>query len=239
MGKRIKSQRRGKGTPTYRAPSHKYKAELKHPKTGADETVKGEVISIEHDPARSAPIAKVRFENGDKQYILIPEGVAIGNVIACGISAEIKPGNTLPLAEIPEGMLICNVETRPGGGGSFARASGTYAVLVAHDLHKTVVQLPSGNTKWLDPKCRATIGVVAGGGRTDKPFLKAGKKYHKMKARAGKYPRVRGVAMNAVDHPFGGGGKQHPGKPKTVGKGAPPGRKVGSIGARRTGKRKR
>ncbi len=91
--------------------------------------------------------------------------------------------------------------------------------------------------KWLNPKCRATIGIVAGGGRTDKPFVKAGKKWYKMANKATKWPVVRGVAMNAVDHPFGGGGRQHPGRPKTVGRHTPPGRKVGSIAARRTGVR--
>jgi large subunit ribosomal protein L2 len=153
------------------------------------------------------------------------------------VSAEIKPGNSLPLAEIPEGIPVCNIESNPGSGGQFVRASGVYGILVAHDVGKTVVQLPSGELKWLNPLCMATIGVVAGGGRTDKPFVKAGKKYHKMKSRASKYPRVRGVAMNVVDHPFGGGGWQHPGRPTTVSRNAPPGRKVGSIAARRTGKR--
>ncbi len=237
MGKRLISQNRGKGTPTYRAPSHKYKADLQHVKTDEGGTVKGKVICIEHDPARSAPIARVRFDNDTERLLLIPEGVALGDEIACGASAEIKQGNTLPLAEIPEGIPICNIENQPGDGGSFARSSGVYGILVAHDVHKTVVQLPSGEVKWLNPRCKATIGVVAGGGRIDKPFVKAGQKYHKMKSRAGKYPRVRGVAMNVVDHPFGGGGGQHPGRPKTVNRGAPPGMKVGSIAARRTGKR--
>lgn len=237
MGKRIISQQRGKGTPTYRAPSHKYKADLKHIKIDENETVKGLVTDIEHDPARSAPIARIRLENDEERYVLIPEGIAIGDEISCGISAEIKPGNTLPLAEVPEGILVCNIESQPGDGGHFARSSGTYGILITHDVGRTVVQLPSGEMKWLNPKCRATIGVVAGGGRVDKPFVKAGKKYHKMKSRAAKYPRVRGVAMNVVDHPFGGGGRQHPGRPKTVSRRAPPGRKVGSIAARRTGKR--
>jgi large subunit ribosomal protein L2 len=237
MGKRIISQNRGKGTPTYRAPSHKYKAQLKHISVDKDETVRSTVMSIVHDPARSAPIANVKLDNGEERLILIPEGIAVGDEIACGISAEIKTGNTLPLGEIPEGVLICNIENSPEDGGQFARSSGAYAVLVAHDVGKTVVQLPSGEMKWLSPLCKATIGVVAGGGRTDKPFVKAGKKFHKMKTRAAKYPRVRGVAMNAVDHPFGGGGWQHPGRPKTVSRNAPPGRKVGSIAARRTGKR--
>jgi large subunit ribosomal protein L2 len=95
--------------------------------------------------------------------------------------------------------------------------------------------MPSGNIKWLNPKCRAVVGIVAGGGRVDRPWLKAGKKYHKMKTRAAKYPRVSAVAMNPRDHPFGGGAWKHPGKPTTVSRNAPPGRKVGLIAARRTG----
>ncbi len=196
----------------------------------------GEVVGIEHDPARSAPVADVEFEDGDRRLILVPEGVATGDEIQIGISAEIKPGNTLPLAEIPEGVPVCNVESKPGDGGRFARASGVNATLITHDRNAAVVQLPSGEVKRLSPQCRATIGVVAGGGRTEKPFVKAGNKYHKMKSRGTKYPRVRGVAMNAVDHPFGGGGRQHPGRPKSVSRDAPPGRKVGDISSRRTGK---
>ncbi|TRZ68996.1 MAG: 50S ribosomal protein L2 [Methanothrix sp.] len=237
MGHRIIQQNRGRGTPTYRAPSHKYRAELKQVKVDPNQTVRGVVKDIVHDPARSAPVAKVSLDNGEERYLLIPEGVCVGQDIACGISAEIKPGNSLPLAEIPEGIHLCNIESKPGSGGQFARSSGVYAMLIAHDVAKTVVQLPSGEMKWLNPRCMATIGVVAGGGRTEKPFFKAGKRYHKMKARAAKYPRVRGVAMNVVDHPFGGGGWQHPGRPTTVSRNAPPGRKVGSIAARRTGKR--
>jgi len=198
--------------------------------------VTGEVVDIEHDPARSAPVALVAFNDGDQRFVLAPEGVGIGETIQIGITAEIKPGNTLPLAEIPEGVPVCNVEARPGDGGRFARASGVNATLITHDRDAAVVQLPSGQVKRLDPQCRATIGVVAGGGRTEKPFVKAGKKHHKLRARGTKYPRVRGVAMNAVDHPFGGGGRQHPGRPKSVSKNAPPGRKVGAISSRRTGK---
>jgi large subunit ribosomal protein L2 len=237
MGHRLIQQNRGRGTPTYRAPSHKFRAELKHVKVDGNETVKGLVKDIVHDPARSAPVARVLLDNDEERYILVPEGVYVGQEIACGASAEIKPGNSLPLAEIPEGIPVCNIESSPGSGGQFARSSGVYGILIAHDVGKTVVQLPSGEMKWLSPQCMATIGVVAGGGRTDKPFVKAGKKYHKMKSKAGKYPRVRGVAMNVVDHPFGGGGWQHPGRPKTVSRNTPPGRKVGSIAARRTGKR--
>jgi large subunit ribosomal protein L2 len=236
MGRRIQGQRRGRGSPTFRAPSHRYKAELSHKKSEEKNTVAGEIVGIEHDPARSAPVAAVEFEDGDQRLVLAPEGVAVGDEIQVGVSAEIKPGNTLPLAEIPEGIPICNVESQVGDGGKFARASGTSAQLLTHDRRVAVVKLPSGEVKRLNPQCRATIGVVAGGGRTEKPFVKAGKKHHKLKARGIKYPRVRGVAMNAVDHPFGGGGRQHPGRPKSVSRNAPPGRKVGDIASKRTGR---
>ncbi len=234
MGRRIQGQRRGRGGSTFQAPSHRYKADLEHRST--DDTVTGEVIDIEHDPARSAPVALVAFEDGDRRYVLAPEGLAVGDKLQVGISAEITAGNTLPLAEIPEGVPVCNVEARPGDGGKFARASGVNATLITHDRRAAIVQLPSGEVKRLSPDCRATIGVVAGGGRTEKPLVKAGKKHHKLRARGTKYPRVRGVAMNAVDHPFGGGGRQHPGRPKSVSGDAPPGRKVGAISSRRTGR---
>ena len=236
MGRRIQGQRRGRGSPTFRAPSHRYKQELTHKDNEDGELLAGEVVDVEHDPARSAPVARVQFEDGDERLVLAPEGVGVGDAIEVGISAAIEPGNTLPLGEIPEGVPVCNVESQPGDGGVFARASGVNADLVTHEQNVAVVQLPSGEVKRLSPECRATIGVVAGGGRTEKPFVKAGKKYHKMKARGTKWPRVRGVAMNAVDHPFGGGGRQHPGRPKSVSKNAPPGRKVGDLGSRRTGR---
>ncbi|PSQ00394.1 50S ribosomal protein L2 [Halobacteriales archaeon QS_4_69_31] len=236
MGRRIQGQRRGAGSPTFRAPSHRYKAELSHRKVEDGDVVSGTVVGIEHDPARSAPVADVEFEDGDRRLVLAPEGVGVGDDLQVGVSAEIAPGNTLPLAEIPEGVPVCNVEANPGDGGKFARASGVSARLVTHDRNVAVVQLPSDEVKRLDPECRATIGVVAGGGRTEKPFVKAGNKFHKTRARGTKWPSVRGVAMNAVDHPFGGGGRQHPGKPTSVSRDAPPGRKVGDISSRRTGR---
>ena len=236
MGRRIQGQRRGRGTSTFRAPSHRYKSDLSHKKDESEDTVSGTVVDIEHDPARSAPVVAVEFDDGDQRLVLAPEGVAVGDSIQVGVSAEIKPGNTLPVAEIPEGVPVCNIERQPGDGGKFARASGTSAQIITHDRHVTAVKLPSGQTKRLNPECRATVGVVAGGGRTEKPFVKAGKKYHKMKSRGTKWPRVRGVAMNAVDHPFGGGGRQHPGQPKSVSRDAPPGRKVGDIASKRTGR---
>ena len=240
MGKRIIAQRRGKGSPVFRAPSHRYRGNLEHVRVDGDEPVTGRVVQILHDPARSAPIARLRTSSGEERFMIVPEGVGEGEEVAYGESAPIKVGNTLPLRCIPEGMAICNIENNPGDGGKFARASGNYATLVTHevDTGRTLVVMPSGKKKWLSGDCMATIGIVAGGGRTEKPFVKAGKKYHKMKSRAARYPKVRGVAMNPVDHPFGGGGHQHIGKSKTPGRGAPPGRKVGNIAAKRTGHRR-
>ncbi|PSP80208.1 50S ribosomal protein L2 [Halobacteriales archaeon QS_1_68_20] len=236
MGRRIRGQRRGRGGSPFRAPSHRYKSDKKHRSVEDSDVVTGTVVDVEHDPARSAPIAAVEFEDGERRLVLAAEGVAVGEDLQVGISAAIEPGNTLPLAEIPEGVPVCNVEAQPGDGGKYARASGVSATLITHDRDAAVVQLPSGEIKRMDPQCRATIGVVAGGGRTEKPFVKAGNKYHNVKGRGTVWPRVRGVAMNAVDHPFGGGGRQHPGRPKSVSKNAPPGRKVGDISSRRTGK---
>ena len=237
MGRRIQGQRRGRGGPTFRAPSHRYKADLSHRSIEEGDLIAGTVVDIEHDPARSAPVAAIEFDDGDQRLVLAPEGIGVGEEIQVGVSAEIKPGNTLPLAEIPEGVPVCNVESQPGDGGKFARASGVNAQLITHDRRAAVVELPSDEVKRLDPQCRATIGVVAGGGRTEKPFVKAGNKHHKMRSRGSKYPKVRGVAMNAIDHPFGGGGRQHPGKPKSVSRDAPPGRKVGDIASKRTGRK--
>jgi large subunit ribosomal protein L2 len=234
MGKRIVSQTRGKGTPTYRAPSHKYKANLRHLRF-SKEAIIARVVDIEHDPARNAPIAKVMLPDGSRQYIIATEGMGTGDVIEAGEEVSLKPGNITYLRSIPEGTPICNIESIPGDGGKFVRASGTFALIISHEEDRSLVQMPSGVLKWFNPKCRAMIGVVAGGGRTDKPFVKAGRKFYRYKSRATKWPRVRGVAMNAVDHPFGGGKHQHTGKPKTVSRNAPPGRKVGSIAARRTG----
>ena len=235
MGHRITTQARGKGGPTYRAPSHRYKAELKH--IGDDtQKITGIVIDIEHDPARNAPIALVKLETGEKVYMLVTEGLGIGEPVLWGSAGEVKNGNTLTLANIPTGTYICNIEARPNDGGKFVRASGVQAVVVDKSEDRVGIRMPSGKTKWFNHRCRATVGIVAGGGRVEKPFVKAGNKYHKMQNTASNWPRVRGVAMNVIDHPFGGGGHQHPGRPKTIARGTSPGRTVGHVAARRTGK---
>ena len=234
MGKRIRAQRPGRGAPTYRAKSWRRLGEVSLPPP--EETGTAVVVDILHDPGRSAPVAIVRYGDGQERLVLAPEGIKVGDRLVAGISVPVKPGNTLSLAEIPEGTPIHNIESRPGDGGRFARSSGTHAVLIAHDIGRATVQLPSGEIRDFNPRCRATVGVVGGGGRLEKPFIKAGKRFHAMLARGKPYPRVRGVAMNVVDHPFGGRGK-HAGRPKVMPRGAPPGQKVGLIAAKRTGKR--
>lgn len=236
MGKKIRVQRRGRGSSTYRSKAFKRRGEVRLPPV-PKESVRARVVDILHDPGRGAPVARIRYPGGEERLVLAPEGVRVGSKLICGVSAPIKPGNTLTLAEIPEGTPIHNIETQPGAGGQFVRASGTHAVLLAHDVGQAVIRLPSGEIRSFNPSCRATVGTVAGGGRVDKPFVKAGKRYHEMRAKGKLYPRVCGVAMNVVDHPFGSGRGRHAGRPRTVSRHAPPGQKVGLIASKRTGER--
>ncbi len=239
MGKRITSQRRGHGGSVYRAPSHRYVTDLKYRKYDEVErtgSVKAVVKDIIHAPERSAPLLCIEYEEGGKGYMLGIEGVKVGDVIEVGAKARIAPGNVLPLGSIPDGTPVCNIENFPGDGGSLVRASGNYALVINHEGDNVTVQLPSGHLKTLRSACRATVGVVAGGGRLDKPVMKAGKRYHMLSSKAKYWPIVRKVAMNVVNHPFGGG-SHAPGKPTTVSRRVPPGRKVGLIAARRTGGR--
>jgi large subunit ribosomal protein L2 len=135
------------------------------------------------------------------------------------------------------GTIIHNIESKVGDGGKHTRAAGSFSTVVAKTGTKVSVKMSSKKIKQFDIDCRATIGVVAGGGRKDKPILKAGKRHFIMKAKNKLYPQTSGVAMNAVDHPFGSGRGRHIGKAKTVSRHAPPGRKVGSISPKRTGKK--
>lgn len=234
MGKRIISQRRGRGTSRFKIPSHRYLGEIRYPH---DRRFEGVIEEIVRDAIHSTPIAIVKSENGKSLMFLAAEGIKIGDRIKI-TDDDVAIGNVLPIGKIPEGYPIYNIEMEPGDGGKLVRSAGSYATIVSHTEDKTVIQLPSGSFKTLSSQCRATIGVPAGGGRGEKPFVKAGKKYHYARARGKVYPLVRGVAMNPVSHPHGGGSHQHVGRPSTVSKNAPPGRKVGSIGARRTGRRR-
>jgi large subunit ribosomal protein L2 len=235
MGKRLIQQRRGRTKSKFNSPSHRFKGEVKY--ASDNNKLGGIVDDILHDSGRTAPLARVKTDTG-KILIIAPEGIKVGDQIKFTESKkELRVGNISTIGKIPEGTPVYNIELSPGDGGKLVRAGGSNATVVSHDKKKTVVQLPSGSFKTLDSSCRATMGVAAGGGRKDKPFLKAGKKHYAFRARGKQYPIVRGVAMNPVAHPHGGGGHQHVGKPSTVSRGAPPGRKVGSIAARRTGRK--
>lgn len=240
MGKRLIVQRRGRGGSNFRAPSHKRKGKVKHfPIKRDGEVTYGIIKEFAHEPGRGAPLARVKFEDGTEQWILAPEGAFVGQRLEYGAKASLKLGNTLPLKLIPEGTPIFNIEATPGDGGKFVRSSGTYATILTHSADKTMVQFPSNKIREFNPNCRATIGIVAGGGRIDKPFVKAGNLYYLSKAKSWKWPHVRGVAMNAVSHPHGGGSHQHVGGPSSVPRTAPPGQKVGLIAPRKTGRKQR
>ncbi len=236
MGKRLIQQRRGRTKGRFNAPSHRFRGKIKYSRDKNKHV--GIVEDIIHDPGHTAPLASIRLDNNKKILTLAPEGIGVGDKVKfTNNRREVKVGNVLPIGKISEGIPVYNIELSPGDGGKLVRAGGSNATIVSRDSKKTVIRLPSGQFKTLNSECRATIGVVAGGGRKDKPFLKAGKKHHAYMTRGKQYPIVRGVAMCAVAHPHGGGGHQHVGKPYTVSRGAPPGRKVGSIAAKRTGRK--
>lgn len=235
MGKNLIQQRRGRRKGRYTVPSHKFRGKIKYVN---EKEMKGKVEEILHDPGRTSPVAKLRLENNKKILALATEGIEIGREIKFTENkTDCEIGNILPIGIIPEGYPIYNIEITPGDGGKLVRAGGSNASIVSHDAEKTVIKLPSGQFKTLDSSCRATVGISAGGGRKDKPFLKAGKKYLAHRKKGKQYPVVRGVAMNPVSHPHGGGGHQHVGKPSSVSRGAHPGRKVGNIAAKKTGRR--
>lgn len=234
MGKRLIQQRRGRGTLTYRSPSFRFKGEVKHHNLETS----GRVTDLVHCAGHTAPLMKVAYLSGEEVLNLAPEGVKIGDEIAIGRDAEIKEGNVLPLKNIPEGTLVHNIELSPGDGGKLVRSSGTFAKIVAKTDKSVRIILPSKKEKMFIPECRAAVGIVAGAGRLEKPFLKAGTRSKKMRARNKLYPIVSGVAMNSVDHPFGGSSSNSKGRPTLSARSAPPGRKVGMVAPRRTGRKK-
>jgi large subunit ribosomal protein L2 len=172
--------------------------------------VPAKVASIEYDPNRSARIALLHYLDGAKAYILAPAGLQVGALVESGPTADIKPGNCLPLANIPTGTLVHNVELQPGKGGQMARSAGSGIQLVAKDGEHAVLRLPSGEMRRVLLVCRATVGQVGNSDHSNESGGKAGRSRW-----MGKRPTVRGSAMNPVDHPHGGGegkskGGRHP-----------------------------
>ena len=182
--------------------------DFKRNKTGMNATVQ----TLEYDPNRSAFIALVQYEDGEKRYIIAPEKLAVGDVVRSGSDADIKPGNALALADIPVGTVIHNVELHPGKGAQLVRSAGNMAQLMAKENGYALIRLPSGELRNVADKCMATIGVVSNADHANVNYGKAGRTRH-----MGIRPTVRGSVMNPNDHPHGGGeGKSPVGRPGPV-----------------------
>ena len=204
MGTKLRQQKRGHGGPSYRVPGHRFFGAVKynHPKNAEH----GQVTGFIDDPAHSALLAEIMLEDGKKTYAIAAEGIAKGDDVEFGLNARMRIGNVIPLEKAPDGTPVFNIELHPGDGGKMARAGGSACYVVSHDEESGLVTIrtPSKSVKTLEPNCLATVGVACGGGRLEKPFKKAGAKFHAMKARNKYWPIVRGAAMSAYDHPHGG-----------------------------------
>ncbi len=234
MGKRIIQQARGKGSLTYRVRRKAFIYRIKYPqlKTQGE----AEIIKLLNSPGHSAPLIKIKI---GKETFYNPafKGAFEGQKIQIS-GKEIKDGNILKLKEVSLGIKIYNIEAKPGGGGKFIRTAGTSASVNKKDKDKVIILMPSKKEKIFNGNCRATIGIIAGHGRKEKPIIKAGRKYYKMKAKSKLWPRTSAVKMNVVDHPFGSGrGKRI--KNKIAKRNAPPGKKVGLLRPKKTGRKKR
>jgi len=175
------------------------------------DTIPAKVTSIEYDPNRTARIALLTYADGEKRYILAPNGLEVGHQILSGTGIAPEIGNSLPLGEIPLGTIVHNIELRPKQGGILARSAGTYAQLVSREGRYAIIKLPSGETRLILTACRATVGTVSNSDHGLERSGKAGRSRWK-----GRRPRVRGVAMNPVDHPMGGGeGRASGGHPRS------------------------
>jgi large subunit ribosomal protein L2 len=175
--------------------------------------ISGKVIAIEYDPNRNARIALIQYSDGEKRYILHPLDLKVGDSVLSSPSAEIKPGNCLPLTEIPEGTMVHNIELLPGRGGKLVRAAGGAAQLMAKEGEYATLKMPSGEVRLIPSTCKATIGQVGNLDHENVTLGNAGRSRH-----MGVRPTVRGTAMNTVDHPHGGGrgkskGANHPSSP--------------------------
>lgn len=239
MGKRLKQQRRGRGTPRYLSPKARFKVALRYrnyddvEKTGV---IRGQVLDFLDDPARNALLMQVKYDNNESGYLLAPEGICVGDYVELGVQAKVAFGNVLPLYRIPEGTYVYDIEMRPGDGGKLVRAPGAYGIVISREGGVVSIKLPSRKIIEVSSECRAQVGIVNGGGHREKPLMKAGNAHYKHKAKNKQWPKLRGVKMSAYNHPHGGK-QHHVGKPTTVARGTPAGGKVGHIAARRTGRR--
>ncbi len=236
MGKRIIQQRRGKGA-RYLSPSHRFAGAVSYP-VKTKENLKGEVIDIINSVGHSTPLMVVKYEDNQTTILPAPIGIRVGQQISY-LGSKPELGSALQLKNIPLGSSVYNIEVKPGENGKLLRASGASAIVLAKEKDKVVVKLPSKKQVKLNLNCIATIGVAAGSGRKTKPLTKAGNAYHKKKAKNKLVSKVKGVAMNAVDHPHGKTHRRHRRKSTTVRTvGKSPGQKVGLLAARKSGRGK-
>jgi len=203
----------GKITTRHIGGGHKQQYRLIDFKRYDKDGVPARVAHIEYDPHRTARVALLHFGDGEKRYIIAPEGLRQGSHVEAGERADIRPGNNLPLRNIPVGTTIHAVELRPGGGAKLARSAGASIQLVAREGKNATLRMPSGEMRMVDVRCRATVGEVGNAEQSNINWGKAGRNRWK-----GKRPSVRGVAMNPIDHPHGGGegktsGGRHPVSP--------------------------
>jgi large subunit ribosomal protein L2 len=236
MGKRTLVRRRGRGGKQFRAIIVGKIAPAKYPNFKLEEHHTGKVIDLVHERGRDAPLAKIQFDDGRHSLVPAPDGTMVGSTIEVGTNTVAKAGNILALESIPDGTVICNVEKHTGDGGKLIKSAGSSAIVSGHSTAGVTIKFPSGKFLTLNQKCRAMVGRIAGSGRKDKPFLKAGMRAKYMQAHGRLYPTVRGIAQAAVYHPHGGGRHQHVGRQSSVGRTTPPGRKVGNISPRKTGR---
>ena len=202
----------GRVTSRHRGGGHKVQYRVVDFRRNKD-GIPAKVAHIEYDPNRNARLALLYYKDGEKRYILFPKGVKVGDVLQSGAGADIRPGNALPLRNVPVGTVVHNIELKPGAGGKMARSAGSSVQLIAKEGQMATLRLPSGEVRMVPMDCRATIGEV---GNSEAELISVGKAG---RARwKGKRPQSRGVAMNPVDHPLGGGegkssGGRHPVSP--------------------------
>ncbi|MBU4070288.1 MAG: 50S ribosomal protein L2 [Nanoarchaeota archaeon] len=232
MGKRLIVQARGKGSHTYRVKKKAFRFKLQYPKQISGE---GTIIKLLNSPAHTAPLAKINC-NKESFYIPAFKGMIEGEKINFD-NPKPEKGNIMKLQDIPPKTNIYNIESRPGDGGVFIKSAGNCAMINKLMGDSVFVIMPSKKERKFHKNCRAVIGIIAGAGRLDKPILKAGKKYHMQRAKNKLWPRTSAVKMNAVDHPFGSGRAKNP-KSKVAKRNAPPGKRIGLIRPRRTGKKR-
>ena len=236
LGKRPLVRRRGRGGMQFRASTTGKLAPAKYPSFQLTENHVGIIIDLVHESGRDVPLAKVRFNDGSISFLPAVIGTKVGSKIQFGLKAKITDGNVTSIQNIPDGTTVCNVEKQFGDGGSFIKSAGTDATVFSHEDDGVKLKLASGKFTKVHPKNRAMIGTLAGGGVGDRPFMRAGVKWRRFRSKGQKYPIVRGVAQASYVHPHGGGRHQHVGQSSTVSRNAPPGAKVGSIAARKTGR---